>query len=75
MQLFDMLRDGGRDNPLIIHEDSKNREIFVQVREGEGAGWRPPPYEPEGGGGADGGVCMRTRRGSPVARERPTTTG
>jgi hypothetical protein len=23
-----MLRDGGRDNPLVIHEDG-NREIFV----------------------------------------------
>lgn len=28
-QLFDMLRDGGRDRPLEIHEDS-NRDIYVQ---------------------------------------------
>ena len=28
-QLFDMLRDGGRDNPLIIHEDD-NHDIYVQ---------------------------------------------
>ena len=28
-QLFDMLRDGGRDNPLAIHEDG-NRDIYVE---------------------------------------------
>lgn len=28
-QLFDMLRDGGRDRPLEIHEDN-NRDIYVQ---------------------------------------------
>ncbi len=28
-QLFDMLRDGGRDRPLEIHEDG-NRDIYVQ---------------------------------------------
>lgn len=28
-QIFDMLRDGSRGNPLVIHEDS-NREIYVE---------------------------------------------
>lgn len=28
-QLFDMLRDGSRGNPLVIHEDS-NHEIYVE---------------------------------------------
>lgn len=28
-QLFDMLRDGSRGNPLVIHEDG-NHEIYVE---------------------------------------------